>query len=285
MLSFFIIIKIMSIGSVTVLYAGKLFDQKFLLLGENHSIRDGESEIVASLRRLKKHCEFFFEQDPVDKICNDFSTLDKLACSRKIADYNLSSCCNIDFRRQFVKELFSELFSIKDSMPILYTRYKFAMLVYFLKFRPTELIDKYTELLYKYIVSKITRTVDLNLLRNCCQILWNVLGETIIGVNIDDMCTNYNVTRIILTDTGRLSPGACDNLLRLKIIPVHECIVMYLILKNQFKQKTIVYVAGESHVKWLVRSMEFYTPRYVHTEKPNNLDWLDSFVHGDVNQK
>lgn len=273
----------MSLGSVTILYAGKYLDQKFLLLGENHSIRDGASEIVASLRRLKKHCEFFFEQDPVDKICNNFSTLDKLACSRKISDYNLSSCSNIDFRRQFVRELFSELSSIRNSMPNLYTRYKFAILVYFLKNRPAELIDKYSELLYNYIATKITpdSPVDLNLLRTCCKIIWNVLGENIIGVNIDDLCTNYKVTQIILTDTGRLPSSACENLLRLKILPVHECIVMYLILKNQFKKKTVVYVAGESHVKWLVRSMAFYKPDYVHTEKPNNLEWLEGFVLGD----
>lgn len=275
-----------SFGSITVYYAGKYFDQKFLLLGENHSIRDGESELVRELRNLKKHCEFFFEQDPVEKICNNHSTLDKLACSRKIADYNLSSCCNIDYRIQFVEDLYTELSKVRKTIPTLYTKFRFAVLVYFLRERPQEFIVTYSTVLFRYLQQISPRKqVDVNLLRNCCKIVWNVIGEYILGIDIDDLCENYVRTGIMLKNKGEeLSKGTCDNLLQLKIIPVHECLVMYLILKNQYARKTIVYVAGESHVKWLVRSLAFYKPEYVcdSTNKPNNLETVLKFVSSEI---
>lgn len=270
----------MSFGSITCCYLCTLKSgARVILLGENHNIPDKNSDLVrAILTHRSSDRHVFFMEQTSHALCNRITTLDILACSGLCMP---NTSCRVDLRASVIRHLVKDLHSSKSN-------YLQTLL------RTYTLDSRRLVSVFVRAIQKSDEVTDYNLplLSYAATKAWGLVS-CVVSLDLDELeRTNTLVdkhTRRVVTN-----PSVIKSLRSVAFVPVQETIVLYHILfkllnkidniKEPNKDKeTIVYIAGSTHTRWMLRLLRRYLNAWedVSIADPNGLARLMKFFTGD----
>lgn len=231
-------------GSVKKCYLCILKENvRLVLLGENHAIRDESSDLARLFLKgplANKNIRYYMEQSS-EPLCRKFSTLDKLACS-PLCEPNTP--CRIDLREQIVRRLVSSrATATKPAICAILDEYDNNRVAFLNKF-----------------VSLISATdpetrYDTSILKYAARRVWKLVRR-VLSLDVNELSRG----RLVDSRTGKViyREDVRRTLRTLSFVPVQDTIVYYHILASvkTGDKRPIVYVAGETHIAWLLKLLE-----------------------------